>query len=323
MHLRALVPSIMTVAIAALTAAGTVLVFASEGYSHFILALVALTTVVGVGLNVLLGLSGQVSLGHVGFYAIGAYTAAILTTRGANFWLAFPAAGAVAGAIGSLLALPALRVRGPYLAMVTIAFASHRPARHDRMEGFDRWAERSHGARAAGDPRAYFRRAEMALLAVLLAGASLYLFHRLAAGAWGKAMVAVQNSETAARSIGLNPIAIKTVAFAISAMFAGPRRRNLCAADAVRRAGLVSVFTVDPLSPSRDRRRFGLGARPARRGDCNGDDPGVGVATRRVSAAVRRCATARRFMARPRRHHRHLRAIFSPSGSRRGRCGPV
>src|SRR4029077_19240254 len=83
----------------------------------------ALTAVVGVGLNVLLGLSGQVSLGHVGFYAIGSYTVAILTLRGVSFWLAFPAAGAAAGVIGALLALPALRVTGPYLAMVTIAFA--------------------------------------------------------------------------------------------------------------------------------------------------------------------------------------------------------
>ena len=84
----------MTLAILALTAAGVALVFRSEGYTHFILALVALTTVVGVGLNILLGLSGQVSLGHVGFYAIGAYAAAILTMKGMSFWLAFPIAGA-------------------------------------------------------------------------------------------------------------------------------------------------------------------------------------------------------------------------------------
>ena len=113
----------MTLAILALTVAGAMLVFVSEGYTHFILALVALTAVVGVGLNVLLGLAGQVSLGHVGFYAIGAYTVAILTLKGVSYWLAFPAAGLAAGMIGALLALPALRVTGPYLAMVTIAFA--------------------------------------------------------------------------------------------------------------------------------------------------------------------------------------------------------
>jgi len=113
----------LLLAIATLTVAGVLLAFMSEGYSHFILALVALTAVVGVGLNVLLGLSGQVSLGHVGFYAIGAYTAAILTVNGVSFWIAFPVAGLITGIVGALLALPALRASGPYLAMITIAFA--------------------------------------------------------------------------------------------------------------------------------------------------------------------------------------------------------
>ena len=100
------------------------LVFASEGYTHFILALVALTAVVGVGLNVLLGLTGQVSLGHVGFYAIGAYTAAILTVNGVSFWLAFPA-GRRSRPASSARCSRCRRCAstGPYLAMVTIAFA--------------------------------------------------------------------------------------------------------------------------------------------------------------------------------------------------------
>ena len=158
MHLRALVPSIMTVAIAALTAAGTVLVFASEGYSHFILALVALTTVVGVGLNVLLGLSGQVSLGHVGFYAIGAYTAAILD-KGRQFL-----AGISSGGSGCRRNRSAAGIAGTSCAWTLSCngyhcVCLHRPARDDRMEGFNRWAERSHGARAAGDPRANVHRA--------------------------------------------------------------------------------------------------------------------------------------------------------------------
>src|SRR5690349_17657191 len=106
--------------ILAVTAASIAATFVLEGYGHFILALVALTTVVGVGLNILLGLAGQVSLGHVGFYAIGAYAAAILTIKGVSFWLAWPLAGLIAGAVGAILALPALRVTGPYLAMVTI-----------------------------------------------------------------------------------------------------------------------------------------------------------------------------------------------------------
>jgi branched-chain amino acid transport system ATP-binding protein len=211
----------MTFAIAALTAVGVLIAFKSEGYSHFILALVALTAVVGVGLNVLLGLSGQVSLGHVGFYAIGAYTAAILALKGVSFWLAFPLAGLLTGIVGAFLALPALRASGPYLAMITIAFAFI--VQHGTIE----WKTLTGGQNGlmgltpptfAGYP---FAEREIAILATLLAGASLAFFDRLAASPWGRAMVAVRDSETAARSIGLNPVAIKTAAFAISAVFAG------------------------------------------------------------------------------------------------------
>jgi len=221
MSARALTPSTMTVAIMLLTAAGAALVFASEGYTHFILALVALTAVVGVGLNVLLGLAGQVSLGHVGFYAIGSYTAAILTVKGVSFWLAFPAAGAIAGAIGALLALPALRASGPYLAMITIAFAFI--VQHVTIEWKDVTGGQN-GLMGLVPPtiRGHaFAEREMALFAILLAGLSLHVFQRLAASAWGKAMVAVRDSETAARSVGLNPVTIKTAAFAISAVYAG------------------------------------------------------------------------------------------------------
>ena len=117
--------------ILALTAMAALYATMADGYAPFVLALVALTTVVGVGLNVLVGLAGQISLGHVGFYAIGAYTAAILTMKGIDFWIAFPLAGVAAGVIGFALALPALRVSGPYLAMVTIAFAFI--IRHSRL----------------------------------------------------------------------------------------------------------------------------------------------------------------------------------------------
>ena len=116
-------PRLDTLAIIGLALAAIAIALTSESYTHFILALVALTAIVGVGLNVLLGLSGQVSLGHIGFYAIGAYVSAILMTHGVSFWLALPLAGVVAGLVGALLALPAMRVAGPYLAMITIAFA--------------------------------------------------------------------------------------------------------------------------------------------------------------------------------------------------------
>ncbi|MGZ3309458.1 MAG: ATP-binding cassette domain-containing protein, partial [Xanthobacteraceae bacterium] len=208
-------------AILALTVGGLLAAAKSDGYTPFVLALVALTAVVGVGLNILLGLTGQVSLGHVGFYAIGAYTVAILTLKGVDFWIAWPLAGAIAGVVGFVLALPALRVTGPYLAMVTIAFAFI--IQHGTIE----WRALTGGANGLmgiAPPSLgalIFSEREMAMLAVALAGASLYAFHRLARSGWGMAMVAVRDAEPAARSIGLNPVIVKTAAFALSAVFTG------------------------------------------------------------------------------------------------------
>ena len=87
--------------IAAMTIAGVYLALALEDYFSFILALAAMHIMVGVGLNILLGLSGQVSFGHIGFFAIGAYTTAILTLQGAGFWLSLLCAGLVSGGAGS------------------------------------------------------------------------------------------------------------------------------------------------------------------------------------------------------------------------------
>ena len=214
-------PIAMPLAILVLTATAGAYAALVDGYGPFILALVALTVVVGVGLNILVGLTGQISLGHVGFYAIGAYTAAILTLRGIDFWIAFPLAGVIAGAVGFLLALPALRVTGPYLAMVTIAFAFI--VQHGAIE----WRDLTGGANGLMNVKPpviaghVFAEREMAVLAVMLAGASLYFFYRLANSAWGRGMVAVRDAEVAARSIGLNPVIIKTAAFALSAAFTG------------------------------------------------------------------------------------------------------
>jgi branched-chain amino acid transport system ATP-binding protein len=202
---------------------GLALLYAAkaDGYVPFVLAMVALTAIVGIGLNVLVGLTGQISIGHVGFYAIGAYTVAILTLKGVSFWIALPLAGLISGAIGLLLSLPALRVSGPYLAMVTIAFAfivQHLSIEWRGLTGG------SNGLMGLPSPMlsgVMFTEREIALLAISIAGVATFLFHRLANSAWGKAMVAVRDAEVAARSIGLNPVSVKAAAFMLSAVFAG------------------------------------------------------------------------------------------------------
>ncbi|MDP4075477.1 branched-chain amino acid ABC transporter ATP-binding protein/permease [Acidovorax sp. A1169] len=204
-------------------AAGLALATQVNGYYVFVLANVALLALVGIGLNVLLGLSGQVSFGHVGFYAIGAYAVAILTTKaGWSFWAAWPVAALLAGAMGALLALPALRVKGPYLAMVTIAFGlivEHSAVEMRELTGGQNGimgiASPALGIEALRGERA------IAVLAIVAVAVALLAYVRLSRGAWGAALRAVRDSETAAESIGLNPLVVKTVAFAVSALLAG------------------------------------------------------------------------------------------------------
>jgi branched-chain amino acid transport system ATP-binding protein len=193
----------------------------AQGYAPFVVAMVALTAIVGVGLNILVGLTGQISLGHVGFYAIGAYTVAILSLKGVSFWIALPAAGLISGAIGLLLSLPALRVTGPYLAMVTIAFAFIVQHLSIEWRGLTGGANGLMGLEPPSIGNLVFTEREMALLAIAVAGVSMIFFYRLAESARGRAMVAVRDAEIAARSIGLNPVSVKAAAFMLSAVFAG------------------------------------------------------------------------------------------------------
>ncbi|MEG1383703.1 MAG: hypothetical protein RSD08_00225 [Oscillospiraceae bacterium] len=87
------------------------------------LVMILLYAMLGMGLNVLLGYTGQVSLGHAGFYAIGAYTSAVLTTTfGWNFWISALCGALLAALIGLLLGLPTLRLSGTYLTIVTLGF---------------------------------------------------------------------------------------------------------------------------------------------------------------------------------------------------------
>jgi len=207
--------------VAAVLVLGAALALTLNGYWVFVLANVALLAIVGVGLNVLVGLTGQVSFGHVGFYAIGAYTMAILTTKtGLSFWLVWPIAALIGGVFGALVALPALRVKGPYLAMITIAFGlivEHSIVEASGLTGGQNGimglTAPSLGGLAQGE-RA------MALLAIGAAALALAGYAWLSRGTWGAAMRAVRDAETAAESVGLNPLAIKTVAFAVSALCA-------------------------------------------------------------------------------------------------------
>jgi len=211
-----------TAAAALVTAAVGFLIAGGNSYQTFIIVTVGLTAIVGVGLNVLVGFSGQISLGHVAFYAIGAYAVGILTTGyDWPFWPALPVGGLVSGLAGVLLAIPALRVRGPYLAMVTIAFG------FVVEQGAAEWQNLTGGWNGlSGIPGPALFGAEIGekgigFLTVALTLLSIAAFARLSGSPWGNAMRAVRDSESASISIGLDPTLIRTTAFAISAVLAG------------------------------------------------------------------------------------------------------
>ncbi|MEE7440430.1 ABC transporter permease subunit [Methylobacterium oryzae] len=211
----------MRLGIAGLTAAALGLVALTAGYSHFVIALVALTTVAGVGLNVLLGLTGLISFGQAGFYAIGAYASAILTLHGVSFWLALPAAALIAALVGGLVAVPAMRVKGPYLAMLTIAFGfivEHGLIEGGELTGGQNGLVVTDAPSLFGEP---LSPAGLAVLAVLAAGASLAGFDVLARSRLGRAMRAVRDADVAAAALGFDPVRVKTLAFAISAALTG------------------------------------------------------------------------------------------------------
>ena len=190
----------------------------ADSYGVFLIATIALTAIACIGLNVLLGLAGQISLGHIGFMAIGAYTTVLLMEKAGWPYLAATAAAIVlVGVVGGLLAMPALRVRGPYLAMVTIAFGFI--VEHGTIE----WRDLTGGGNGLilSVPPAVFgyqlSERSLAIAGIVLVFASLILFERLKRSGWGYAMRAARDTEVATRSVGIDLVRVRTVAFIISA----------------------------------------------------------------------------------------------------------
>ena len=194
---------------------------APNTYWLYLLGLTAVYVIAGSGLNLLVGWSGQISLGHAGFFAVGAYVTAILGAHGVSFWLALPLAMLLPALLGALLAAPALRVKGPYLAMVTIAFGlvlQNVLIEAEPLTGGFNGIGDIQKPLLAGLPLSL--RAHVGVI-VLSAGATLLLFAWLGASRFGKLLRAVRDSDIAARSIGLDPWRIKTAALVVSAAFAG------------------------------------------------------------------------------------------------------
>jgi branched-chain amino acid transport system permease protein len=193
-----------------------------SSYYLFMLALIGLYTGVGVGLNILVGYTGLMSLGHAGFYAIGAYTAGSLALKaGLNPWMAVGAGVVVSACFGFVLASASLKVRGPYLAMLTLAFGviiynlgnELRPVTGGPMGLLDIPYASIGGFELS---TRYFP-----IVAVLFGAACLLLCRNLIGSRHGRAFLAVKANEGASESVGLNTYHVKTLAFVMSAGITG------------------------------------------------------------------------------------------------------
>ena len=196
--------------------------FVLSSYLVSQLVFVCIYATVGVGLMILTGFTGQASLGHAAFLAIGAYTTAYLQQLGVPFFAYFLAAGLLTGIIGAMVGFPALRLQGIYLVIATISFAfiiEEVLARWEHVtngnEGMRVRAVQIFGNSIPRDSPTFYYMC-LGLLILVIVGTL-----NLMRSPTGRAFVAIRDSETAAKSMGINISLYKVKSFAISAAITG------------------------------------------------------------------------------------------------------
>jgi branched-chain amino acid transport system permease protein len=185
--------------------------------------LIAIACLGAIGLNILVGMSGQISVGHAGFMSVGAYTSAALSVKfGVPWWLAMPAGGAMAAAFGVVIGTPSLRIKGLYLAIATLA------AQLIIEWGINHWTWLSGGASASiyvqkpslfGYELKSNRDMYWFILVTLTIGIVYAL--NLTRTHLGRAFIAVRDRDIAAEIIGVNIFRTRLTAFAVSSFYAG------------------------------------------------------------------------------------------------------
>lgn len=214
---------LMASGIGGLALAALLLPFGLKGYQLFRLTLVLVFAIAVLGLNLLVRSGGQISLGHSAFFAVGAYAAAILAQRlHWPFLLAIPAACAVTFVVGFLFGLPALRLKGPYLTLVTLGLAV---AIGPLIKRFGSFTGGTLGVRVHKSPAPSWLKLNLdQWLYFVSLGAlvvSVVVARNLLQGRFGRAMAAVRDHEVAAQSLGIHLALVKTATFATSAALAG------------------------------------------------------------------------------------------------------
>ncbi|KZY62178.1 high-affinity branched-chain amino acid ABC transporter permease LivM [Oleiphilus sp. HI0071] len=219
--------------------------FVSRG-SIDLATLVLIYVMLGLGLNIVVGLAGLLDLGYVAFYAVGAYSYALLSEYfGLSFWVALPIGGLMAALFGFLLGFPVLRLRGDYLAIVTLGFgeiirivllnSTSVTGGPNGIGGIDKPTlfGMEFGRRVKEEGNTLFHEVMgipydssykvifLYLLAVILVVFTVFVIRRLVRMPVGRAWEALREDEIACRSLGMNRTIIKLSAFTIGAAFAG------------------------------------------------------------------------------------------------------
>jgi branched-chain amino acid transport system permease protein len=211
--------------VAVLLLVALVLPFVVSNYRTFQFTLVLVYAIALLGLNMLTGYNGQISLGHGAFYAMGAYCTAILMDKfGMPYWMTLPVAGAICLLVGFLFGLPALRLEGLYLALATFALGVSLPQLL-KYHHFEKWTggvqgiviskpEAPFGLPLKPDQWLYFFTLAVTLVMFALAW-------NLLRGRVGRAIVAIRDNHVAAEAMGVNNAIYKSLTFGVSAMYTG------------------------------------------------------------------------------------------------------
>lgn len=191
-------------------------------YQIFLLDIIMINIILAVGLNIVKGFAGQVTIGHVALMAIGAYTSAVLSVKfGMPFWFALPIAVLVTGLVGALVGVPSFRLEGPYLALATLGFAESvriiisATAYLGAAEGFSNVPPPELFGFEFDGHISYF------YLVTPIAMAGIYFSFSILSSDVGRCFRALREDPLAAAASGINVRKYKLLAFVISALYAG------------------------------------------------------------------------------------------------------
>lgn len=193
-----------------------------SSYYHFVAGLALINVIIAIGLNILTGNAGQISMCQASFTAIGAYSTTYFCTQfGINYWLALPLGGLFSAACGCLVGFPALRLRGFYLAVATLGFLEFSQILIENLPSI------TGGVRGLSSPRPFLFGIKLSTdlyfyyAILVIAIASVWCAVSILNSPTGRAFNAIRNSEAASQTLGVPLARTKLIAFVIAAFYAG------------------------------------------------------------------------------------------------------